>query len=38
MSPDSGDEVVAIALVGDEVNGDPDRDAEGDQEGAPGGQ
>ena len=38
MSPDSGDEVVAIALVGDEVNGDPDTDAEDRQEGAPGGQ
>ena len=32
MSPDPDDEVVAIALVGDEVNGDSD------QEGAPGGQ
>ena len=38
MSPDPDDEVVAIALVGDEVNGDSDQDAEGDQEGAPGGQ
>ncbi len=32
MSPDPDDEVVAIALVGDEVNGDSD------QEGTPGGQ
>ena len=32
MSPDPDDEVVAVALVGDEVNGDSD------QEGTPGGQ
>ena len=38
MSPDPDDEVVAIALVGDEVNGDPETDAEDIQEGAPGGQ
>ena len=38
MSPDDGDEVVAIALVGDEVNGDAGKDADGDREGAPGGQ
>ena len=38
MSPDPGDEVVAIALVGDEVNGDADKDVDGDREGEPGGQ
>ena len=38
MSPDPDDEVVAIALVGDEVNGDPGTDAGDKQEGAPGGQ
>ena len=38
MSPDPGDDVVAIALVGDEVNGDAGKDADGDREGAPGGQ
>ena len=38
MSPDPGDEVVAIALVGDEVNGDTDTDAASGQEGAPSGQ
>ena len=38
MSPDEGDEVVAIALVGDEVNGDSDQDADDDSQGAPGGQ
>ncbi len=38
MSPDPGDEVVAIALVGDEVNGDAGNDAESAPEGAPGGQ
>ena len=38
MSPDPGDEVVAIALVGDEGNGDTDKDVDGDREGAPGGQ
>ena len=41
MSPDEGDEVVAIALVGDEVNGDSDPDANDavdDPQGAPGGQ
>ena len=37
MTPDPGDEVVAIALVGDEVNGGLDDDADGDQEGTPGG-
>ena len=38
MNPDPDDEVVAIALVGDEVNGDADKDVDGDPEGAPGGQ
>ena len=38
MSPDPGDEVVAIALVGDEGNGDTDKDVDGDREGEPGGQ
>ena len=38
MSPDPGDEVVAIALVGDEVNDDPDKDAGTGAEGAPSGQ
>ena len=38
MSPDPGDEVVAIALVGDEGNGDTDKDVDGDREGAPDGQ
>ena len=38
MSPDPDDEVVAVALVGDEVNGDPDTDAGDEPEGAPGGQ
>ena len=38
MSPDAGDEVVAIALVGDEVNGDSGQDAADDPQGAPGGQ
>ena len=38
MSPDAGDEVVAIALVGDEVNDDADKDVDDDLEGAPGGQ
>ena len=38
MSPDAGDEVVAIALVGDEVNGDSEQDAADDPQGAPGGQ
>ena len=38
MNPDPGDDVVAIALVGDEVNGDAGKDADGDREGAPGGQ
>ena len=36
MSPDPDDEVVAIALVGDEVNGDVGKDAESAPEGAPG--
>ena len=34
MSPDPDDEVVAIALVGDEVNGDVGKDAESAPEGA----
>ena len=38
MNPGPGDDVVAIALVGDEVNGDAGKDADGDREGAPGGQ
>ena len=38
MSPDAGDEVVAIALVGDEVNDDADKDVDGDHEEAPSGQ
>ena len=38
MNPDPGDDVVAIALVGDEVNGDAGKDSDGDREGAPGGQ
>ena len=38
MNPDPGDEVVAIALVSDEGNGDTDKDVDGDLEGAPGGQ
>ena len=38
MNPDPGDEVVAIALVSDEGNGDADKDVDGDREGAPGGQ
>ena len=38
MSPDPGDELVAIALVGDEVNGDADKDVDGDPEEAPSGQ
>ena len=38
MNPDPGDEVVAIALVSDEANGDADKDVDGDREGAPGGQ
>jgi len=38
MTPDPADEVVAIALVGDEVNGDSGRDAADDPQGAPGGQ
>ena len=38
MSPGPGDEVVAIALVGDEVNGDAGKDAESAPEGVPGGE
>ena len=38
MSPDPDDEVVAIALVGDEVNGDTDTDAASGREGVPSGQ
>ena len=37
MNPDPGDEVVAIALVSDEGNGDADNDVDGDREGEPGG-
>ena len=37
MNPDPGDEVVAIALVSDEGNGDADKDVDGDREGEPGG-
>ena len=38
MNPDPGDEVVAIALVSDEGNGDADNDVDGDREGELGGQ
>ena len=35
MNPDPGDEVVAIALVGDDLNGNPTRDREQRPEGEP---